>query len=77
MIVCECLLVVGIGVGLGLIGAYAATRLVSSLLFGLSATDPAVFAAGGFLLLLVAIIAGWMPARRASRLDPMVALRAD
>jgi len=77
MIVRECMLVVGIGVGLGLIGAYAATRVVSSLLFGLSATDPGIFAAGGVLLLLVAVFAGWMPALRAARVNPMVALRAD
>jgi predicted permease len=77
MIVCEGLLLVGMGVGLGLMGAYAATRVVSSLLFGLSATDPGMFAAGGALLLLVAVIAGWMPAQRASRVNPMVALRAD
>ena len=77
MIVRECLLVVGIGVCLGLMGAYAATRVVSSLLFGLSATDPGIFAAGGVLLLLVAVFAGWMPAQRAARVNPMVALRAD
>jgi len=77
MIVRECLLVVGIGVCLGLIGAYAATRIVSSLLFGLSATDPGIFAAGGVLLLLVAVFAGWMPAQRAARVNPMVALHSD
>ncbi len=77
MIVRESLVIVGSGVGLGLVGALAATKVVSSLLFGLTATDPATFLLGCALLMSVALIAGWVPARRASRVDPMVALRTE
>ena len=73
----ESLAVVAIGVLLGLAGAFVATRIVANMLFGLTATDPATFLASALLLLGVGFIAGWMPARRASRVDPMVALRCD
>jgi ABC-type antimicrobial peptide transport system permease subunit len=63
------------GIGLGLAGAAAVTRVVSSFLVGVSATDPITFAAVPALLLTVAIVASFVPARRASRVDPNVALR--
>jgi putative ABC transport system permease protein len=63
------------GIGLGLGGAIAVTRVVSSFLVGVSATDPITFAAVPALLLAVAIAASFVPARRASRVDPNVALR--
>jgi predicted permease len=77
MVLRECLLVVAIGVGVGLAGALAAVRLIASLLYGLSATDPLTFAGGVLLLAAVALAAGWIPARRAAKLDPVAALRCD
>jgi putative ABC transport system permease protein len=63
------------GVGLGLAGAAAMTRVVRTFLVGVSATDPITFAIVPALLLAIAIVASFVPARRASRVDPNVALR--
>ena len=65
------------GVALGVAGALALTRLMQSLLFGVSATDPVTFIGVAALLAAVAIVASWVPARRASRVDPLSALRAE
>jgi ABC-type antimicrobial peptide transport system permease subunit len=67
----------GIGLALGLGGAFAASGALSSLLFGVSGTDPLTYAAIAVLLLLVALAACAVPARRAMRVDPMVALRYE
>jgi len=67
----------GAGIGLGLAGAYALTRLMKAMLFEVSATDPATFALISLLLIAVALIASYIPARRATKVDPLQALRQD
>ena len=66
-----------LGIALGIAGALAFTRLFSATLYGVSATDPVTFVAAPVLLMLVALLAGYVPARRASRVEPMTALRHE
>jgi predicted permease len=68
---------VAVGVGLGVVGALGLTRLISHLLYSVSPLDPAVFVAAPAVLVLVALGATWPPARRATRVNPMEALRAE
>jgi putative ABC transport system permease protein len=65
------------GVVLGIVAALAATRLMGSLLFGVSTSDPVTFGAVSLLMVTVALMAGWLPARRAARTDPVLALRQE
>ncbi len=65
------------GVVIGLAGAFAATRILSTLLYGVSITDPATFLLVPFLLIVVSALACYVPARRASKVDPLIAIRCE
>jgi putative ABC transport system permease protein len=66
-----------VGVGVGLASAFLLSRFVVGFLFGVEARDPLVFVAMPLVLSAVAFFAVWLPARRASRIDPIIALRAE
>jgi ABC-type antimicrobial peptide transport system permease subunit len=66
-----------VGIAVGLAAAFGLTRFIRTMLYGLQPTDPATFIPTALLLLIVAIAAGYGPARRASRIDPMQALRHE
>lgn len=65
------------GAALGLAGAFAATRLMRSLLYGVTTTDPITFLAVPLVLVVAAVLACFLPAHRATRVDPVIALRAE
>jgi len=77
LIVGHAMMLVGISVVIGVAGAFAATRLLSTMLFGVGAGDPLTFVSIVVLITVVAFLAAWLPARRAMRVNPIVALRAD
>jgi ABC-type antimicrobial peptide transport system permease subunit len=77
MVLREVVLLLAIGVAIGVPAALAASRLASSLLFGLTPHDPATIAAAVAALSVVTVVSGYLPARRATKIDPMAALRYE
>jgi putative ABC transport system permease protein len=77
LVISEGLLLTAIGVVVGLAGAFGLTRLMSSLLFGVSPADPATFGTISLLLIAVSLLASYIPARHATKVDPMVALKYE
>jgi putative ABC transport system permease protein len=77
MVVGRGVLMVGLGIAMGTAAAFGLTRALSSLLFGVTAADPATFAVVAILLLLIGLIASYIPARRAAALDPMIAIQHE
>ena len=77
MVLRESLTLVAVGLVAGLAVAYTVRRFVASMLFGLSAADPLTYLAGAGALVAVTLVASLRPARRAARVDPMVALRSE
>jgi putative ABC transport system permease protein len=77
MVVGQGMRLAALGISIGLALAFGLTWLMKALLFGVSATDPLTFAVVALVLALVALLACWIPARRATKVDPMIALRCE
>jgi putative ABC transport system permease protein len=77
MVIRQGMLITLLGVGIGLVSAFGVTRVITSSLYGVTARDPLVFVAVPLLLTVVALLGVWLPARRASQVDPVVALRTQ
>jgi ABC-type antimicrobial peptide transport system permease subunit len=77
LVLARALRIVVAGLIVGLAGAVAVTRVLQAFLFGVTPTDPMAFAIVTLLLVAVALMAAWLPARRATRIDPSTALRAE
>jgi putative ABC transport system permease protein len=77
LVVGQAMRILAVGIGIGLLGALAATRLLRSSLYGVGAADPLTFTAAALVFAGVALVASYLPARRAARVDPMIALRTE
>jgi ABC-type antimicrobial peptide transport system permease subunit len=77
LVLTRALRIVAAGLVAGLAGAVAVTRVLQTFLFGVTPTDPVAFTIVTLLLMVVGLMAAWLPARRATRIDPCVALRAE
>jgi ABC-type antimicrobial peptide transport system permease subunit len=77
MVIGEGLVLTAIGIVIGALASVFAGRLVSSLLFGVSSLDPMTIGSVTLVLVAVATLASWLPARRAARVDPLIAMRGD
>ena len=77
MVLRQAVALVGAGVGIGLLAALAVTQLLSSLLVGVSSYDPLTYISVAALLVIVALVACYIPAQRATRVDPCIALRYE
>jgi putative ABC transport system permease protein len=77
MVVRDGLAITGVGLSIGMLGAFAATRLLQSMLYNVTPTDPVAFGLTAVLLMVAALIASWLPAWRASQIDPVVTLRGE
>ena len=73
----QAMLLTAMGLAIGLAGAFAASKLIESMLFEVKPNDPLTYIAVSALLALVALLASWIPAHRAARVDPLVALRQE
>jgi putative ABC transport system permease protein len=77
MVLARTVTIAAVGVGIGTAGALAATRVLTTMLFEVTPTDGATFVGVALVLIVVSLAAGWIPARRATRVDPLVALRYE
>jgi putative ABC transport system permease protein len=77
MVIGQAIVLAIIGVALGLSASYALTSLMSKLLFGVKPNDPATFVATAAILSITALVASYLPARRATKVDPLIALRYE
>jgi putative ABC transport system permease protein len=77
LVIAQGMRVVGVGVAIGLVAALVASRLMTQLVYGVRVTDPMTYAGVAAVLAAVALVASYIPARRATRIDPLAALRTE